>query len=67
MSLEAKAGVGGVEALAEWKKVSHFWPRQPAEDKLHVLVKLPVAGKQALVVYVYEWCRKCYFDINFPL
>jgi hypothetical protein len=41
------------EALRGWVKVSNIWAEQPAMDRLHVWVNIPVTvtGKLVLVVF----------------
>jgi hypothetical protein len=38
----------GVQELTDWAPVSYFWPAQPADDRLHIFVKLPAAGEKRL-------------------
>jgi hypothetical protein len=35
----------GVKILKDWKTVSDFWPDQPAFDRLHVFITLPLFGE----------------------
>ncbi|KIL57418.1 hypothetical protein M378DRAFT_383479 [Amanita muscaria Koide BX008] len=34
--------LGDVKELDSWKTILHYWPDQPPEDHLHIIVKVPV-------------------------
>ena len=39
-----KAGENGAEELDEWENVSKYWTHQPADNMIHVVVKLPAGA-----------------------
>jgi hypothetical protein len=39
-----KAGENGAEELEEWQSVSKYWTHQPADEKIHVVVKRPAGA-----------------------
>ena len=39
-----KAGEKGSEELAEWENISRYWTHQPADNMIHVVVKLPAGA-----------------------
>ncbi len=39
-----KAGENGAEELVEWESVSKYWTHQPADKKIHVVVKRPAGN-----------------------
>ena len=37
--------VKDIEKLTAWKPISTYWPSQPFNDRLHVIVQVPPAGE----------------------
>jgi len=54
MLLRVEVGDNSVGVLEEWMTVSDFWQAQPADQTLHVLVKLPTVGEQGFVIPVFK-------------
>jgi hypothetical protein len=36
--------------LRDWKPISYYWLKQPANDRLHIFVKAPAAGELGLLL-----------------
>jgi hypothetical protein len=45
----------GVHKLMGWKPISDYWAVQPANDRLHVFVKLPATGEWLFALAYGHW------------
>jgi hypothetical protein len=54
MLLRVEVGDDGVGVMEERMTILDFWRAQPADQTLHVLVKLPTVGEQGFVVAVFK-------------